>query len=682
MSSKKAVELFYDVVSPYSWLGFEVMCRYRNLWNIDLKLRPAFLGGVMQGSGNTPPGMTPKKFMYMSEDLSRLAKYVGVPLQFPSNPVETIFKKGSLTAMRFVTAVQEQEKDGQKVEKVSRELWRRIWSEDKDITEPASLSEAATKAGLSDSEIKDLLMLSTSKEIKDKLKSTTQEALDHGGFGFPMVVCHINGKPEMFFGSDRFELIAHCLGEKWFGPQPGKSAAKIMSSLSNTDLRCISGDTLCEIRAYEKEVIVVPVLLLATFVVTLVFILLLHFCPEKVDRIRAKASKSLYRPETRRVLHGIDAPAGINVLEHESITLDMPSSYSTVQPPKTFSPKSFPLSDGTPSPPPGHPYSDFKPSFTPITQPRELPRQRLPESFNLVSPLPVAFTLHSSSSISLYRARMENKNVVLRVLKDSADATEKHNFLGFASFLSQLGPHPFLPELLGVVSLRIPLVTVVEELENRDLLSFLWRCREEHTDVSCEMTEKLIFTMAQQVASALGYLHSKELQHGNIRAHSVLVSKACTAKLWGLYGVYTRKNQSATQKDDPSMKKWQAPEVLAKRPASHGSDIWSFGILLYEMATLGEAPFAEIPVNELLQFHQRGKSLKKPPNCSSTLFSIIKSCSQWKEQDRPSLSEVNHKLLSGEKSASEKVIKGPGPVNIERYLQEAGYGESSNYTVF
>lgn len=61
---------------------------------------------------------------------------------------------------------------------------------------------------------------------------------------------------------------------------------------------------------------------------------------------------------------------------------------------------------------------------------------------------------------------------------DSADDTERHGFLGFASFLAQLGPHPFIPELLGVVSIRAPLVTVVEELENRDLLSFLWRCRE------------------------------------------------------------------------------------------------------------------------------------------------------------------------------------------------------------
>ncbi|XP_040900186.1 tyrosine-protein kinase STYK1b [Toxotes jaculatrix] len=451
-----------------------------------------------------------------------------------------------------------------------------------------------------------------------------------------------------------------------------------MSSLSEADFRCKHGDTICEIRVYEQEVIIVPVFLLASFLVTLVFILLLRFCPEKVDRIRPQASKSA----SRRVLHGIDAPPGIDVLEHESIALDMPSSYSTFHPPNTYSSKTLSLSVSTPSVPPNPQPQPFKPSFTPIVQPRELPRQRLPESFNLVTPLPATFSLRSDSSVSLYRARMENRNVVLRVLNDSADATERHNFLEFASFLAQLGPHPFLPELLGVVSLRAPLVTVVEELENRDLLSFLWRCRQEHVDPPCEMTEKRIFTMAKQVASALEFLHSKDILHGNIRARSVLVSNQFTAKLWGLHGVYTRKNAGATQRDDPSMKKWQAPEVLARRPASQSSDIWSFGILLYEMATLGEAPFAEISVNELLQFHQRGKSLKKPSNCSNMLYSIIKGCCQWKDQERPSLADVSRKLLSGEKSASDKVLKVSGTVNIEQYLQEAGYGETNSYTVF
>ncbi|KAK5892193.1 hypothetical protein CesoFtcFv8_012596 [Champsocephalus esox] len=228
MTSKKVIELFYDVVSPYSWLGFEVMCRYRTVWNIELKLRPTFLGGVMQGSGNKPPGLVPNKFLYMTKDLNRLSEYFNVPLRSPSDPFEAMFQKGSLNAMRFVTAIQEKGKGGdEQVERVSRELWRRIWYEDKDITEPASLSEAGIKAGLSDSEIKELLELSNSKEIKNKLKSSTQNSLDYGAFGFPLVVCHLNGKPELFFGSDRFELMAHCIGEKWLGPLPDQPAAKL-----------------------------------------------------------------------------------------------------------------------------------------------------------------------------------------------------------------------------------------------------------------------------------------------------------------------------------------------------------------------------------------------------------------------------------------------------------------------
>ncbi|TRY89332.1 hypothetical protein DNTS_023623 [Danionella cerebrum] len=196
-SPRKVVELFYDVVSPYSWLAFEVLCR------------------------NRPPGMIPNKFFYMSSDLKRVSEYFGVPVNSPSNVFEAMFEKGSLKAMRFVTAVGEKETEGgMKVENVSRELWKRIWSTDHDITEDASLMEAGLKAGLSDDEVQEILTLSKSQPIKDKLKSITNDALEYKCFGFPTIVCHVNGKPEIFFGSDRFEVMAHCIGEKWMGPHP------------------------------------------------------------------------------------------------------------------------------------------------------------------------------------------------------------------------------------------------------------------------------------------------------------------------------------------------------------------------------------------------------------------------------------------------------------------------------
>lgn len=63
-------------------------------------------------------------------------------------------------------------------------------------------------------------------------------------------------------------------------------------------------------------------------------------------------------------------------------------------------------------------------------------------------------------------------------LSETASNREKQHFLGFASFLSGLGPHPFLPKLLGVISAQPPLAMVMEELQHQNLLAYLWKCRQ------------------------------------------------------------------------------------------------------------------------------------------------------------------------------------------------------------
>lgn len=105
------------------------------------------------------------------------------------------------------------------------------------------VAQAGLKAGLSSSEVKELSGLAKSQPIKDKLKQTTQEAINYKAsilpfilfyltsfqcltlsllslrpqaFGFPLIVCHVDGKPQVFFGSDRFELMANCIGKYVF----------------------------------------------------------------------------------------------------------------------------------------------------------------------------------------------------------------------------------------------------------------------------------------------------------------------------------------------------------------------------------------------------------------------------------------------------------------------------------
>ncbi|XP_053378889.1 glutathione S-transferase kappa 1-like [Mercenaria mercenaria] len=216
--TRKTVEFFYDVVSPYTWFAFEVLCRYKNVWNIDLKLKPFFLGGIMNEASNRPPAMVPNKGKYLFQEIQLLAKYFNVPVVPPKDPAEVMFVKGSLPTQRFITAVDLL--DSSKVEPVSRELWMRIWNRDEDIVDPDSLKQAGLKAGLTDEQIKTCLQRMKEQPIKDRLKQYTNEALEYGAFGSPTIIAHV-GKPVMLFGSDRFPILAQVLNEKWDGPIPG-----------------------------------------------------------------------------------------------------------------------------------------------------------------------------------------------------------------------------------------------------------------------------------------------------------------------------------------------------------------------------------------------------------------------------------------------------------------------------
>uniref|UniRef100_A0A8C0DTQ9 Glutathione S-transferase kappa 1 n=1 Tax=Balaenoptera musculus TaxID=9771 RepID=A0A8C0DTQ9_BALMU len=178
----RTLELFYDVLSPYSWLAFEVLCRYKNIWNVSLQLRPTLIAGIMKDSG-------------------------------------------SLTAMRFLTVVKLEHPE--LLEKVSRELWMRIWSRDEDITEPQSILAAAEKAGMSTGQAQELLERVSTPQVKNQLKETTEAACKYGAFGLPVTVAHLDDETYMLFGSDRMELLAHLLGEKWMGPVPPAVTARL-----------------------------------------------------------------------------------------------------------------------------------------------------------------------------------------------------------------------------------------------------------------------------------------------------------------------------------------------------------------------------------------------------------------------------------------------------------------------
>nr|XP_061808365.1 tyrosine-protein kinase STYK1-like [Nerophis lumbriciformis] len=392
-----------------------------------------------------------------------------------------------------------------------------------------------------------------------------------------------------------------------------------------------------EVVTYRLDVIVVPTVLLGISAIMLIIMFVLAYCH------RQNVALPRYRRSLRqraRHLQGVDAPPGIDPLEHEEVPMAVHRR-----------------ADGANGP---------------------------LGSLRQVVALPRTLSVASDDSFGLYRARMDDKDVVLRVLKDSASAEERRHFLSFASFVSGLGPHPFLPVLMGMVSHPPPVRMVMEEMQHRDLLGFLWKCRYSinNQNVSAyNMTEKRLFTMAAQVASALEYLHSRRCVHGNVGARSVLVGGDLTAKLWGLGAAHRRRSQ-APASPGSELKKWQPPEVLARRDFSPSGDVWSFGLLLYEMSTLGEPPFAEVHSTNLLQHLQRRNSLRRPAGCSSALFAIISSCCQWSPRQRVTVATLLEKLQAGARKADGQTpIRAAAPIDVERYMRQAGYGDAYNYAL-
>ncbi|XP_069317799.1 glutathione S-transferase kappa 1 isoform X4 [Eulemur rufifrons] len=209
----RTLELFYDVLSPYSWLGFEVLCRYQNIWNIKLQLRPSLIAGIMKDSGNKPPALLPRKAQYLSQDIKLLRQHFQIPIQFPKDFFSVILEKGSLSAMRFLTALSLEHPE--MLEKVSRELWMRVWS------------RAAEKAGMTIEQAQGILEKISTPKVRNQLKETTEAACRYGAFGLPITVAHVDGQTHMLFGSDRMELLAYLLGEKWMGPVPPAMNARL-----------------------------------------------------------------------------------------------------------------------------------------------------------------------------------------------------------------------------------------------------------------------------------------------------------------------------------------------------------------------------------------------------------------------------------------------------------------------
>ena len=188
------LDFFFDLSSPYSYLAATQLPALAERTGATIRWRPMMLFAVFGATGNKMPAETPAKAQWMLGDLHRWSAHYGVPFRFA-----TRFPINAMSAMRLVLVG---ERHG-RAEVVAREAFRRIWVEDRDVTQPDELADIATAAGLPP----DAASAITEPAIKDALKANTDEAIRRGVFGAPAMFVG----DALFWGNDRLPFVEEAL---------------------------------------------------------------------------------------------------------------------------------------------------------------------------------------------------------------------------------------------------------------------------------------------------------------------------------------------------------------------------------------------------------------------------------------------------------------------------------------
>ncbi|XP_072805893.1 focal adhesion kinase 1 isoform X6 [Vicugna pacos] len=226
--------------------------------------------------------------------------------------------------------------------------------------------------------------------------------------------------------------------------------------------------------------------------------------------------------------------------------------------------------------------------------------------------------------------------VAIKTCKNCTSDSVREKFLQEALTMRQFD-HPHIVKLIGVIT-ENPVWIIMELCTLGELRSFL-----QVRKYSLDLASLILY--AYQLSTALAYLESKRFVHRDIAARNVLVSSNDCVKL-GDFGLSRYMEDSTYYKASKGKLpiKWMAPESINFRRFTSASDVWMFGVCMWEILMHGVKPFQGVKNNDVIGRIENGERLPMPPSCPPTLYSLMTKCWAYDPSRRPRFTELKAQL--------------------------------------